>query len=73
MTIIKIFLHYYLSNNYDINKIKKDIYKIGGMLNNCSLLESLPDISKWNTNNATNMTDLLNNYSSLESLPDISK
>jgi len=60
-------------NDYDINKIKKDIYKIGDMFNNCSLLESLPDISKWNINNIANMSDLFNNYSSLESLPDISK
>jgi len=58
--------------NYEINKIKKDIYIIGDMFNNCSLLESLPDISKWNTNNVTNMRDLFNNCSLLESLPDIS-
>ena len=58
-------------NDYNINKIKKDIYKIGDMFNN--LLESLPDISKWNINNIANMNGLFNNYSSLESLPDISK
>jgi len=31
------------------------------------------NLNLWNTNNATNMTDLFNNYSLLESLPDISK
>ena len=39
----------------------------------CSSLISLPDISKWNTNNVTNMEGLFANCSSLISLPDISK
>jgi len=39
----------------------------------CSSLSSLPDISKWNTNNVKNMSALFNECSSLSSLPDISK
>ena len=39
----------------------------------CSLLSYLPDISKWNTNNVTNMENMFAEYSSLSSLPDISK
>ena len=39
----------------------------------CSLLSSLPDISKWNTNNVKNMSEMFYNCSSLSSLPDISK
>ena len=36
-------------------------------------LLSLTDISKWNTKNVTNMSDMFNGCSSLLSLPDISK
>ena len=43
------------------------------MFNNCSSLLSLPDISKWNTNNVTDMSFMFVNCSSLSSLPDISK
>ena len=43
------------------------------MFNNCSSLLSLPDISKWNTDNVTSMTSMFNNCLSLSSLPDISK
>ena len=39
----------------------------------CSSLSSLPDISKWNTNNVTNMNNMFYGCSSLTSLPDISK
>ena len=38
----------------------------------CSSLSSLPDISKWNTKNITNMIYMFNGCSSLSSLPDIS-
>ena len=38
----------------------------------CESLISLPDISKWNTSNVTNMSDMFCNCSSLNSLPDIS-
>ena len=40
---------------------------------NCSSLESLHDISKWNTNNVTDMSELFSFCSSLKILPDISK
>jgi len=39
----------------------------------CNKLSSLPDISKWNTNNLTNMRSLFFCCESLISLPDISK
>ena len=39
----------------------------------CSSLSSLPDISKWNTNNVIDMSWMFNDCSSLSSLPDISK
>ena len=39
----------------------------------CSSLKSLPDISKWNTNNVNNMSLLFFECSSIKSLPDISK
>ena len=43
------------------------------MFYECSSLSSLPDISKWNTNNIKNMSLMFNECSSLSSLPDISK
>jgi len=43
------------------------------MFNICSKLTSLPDISKWNTNNVTNMKVMSNECRRLSSLPDISK
>ena len=43
------------------------------MFSNCSLLEYLPDLSKWNTTNVTNMEGMFSNCSSLKSLPDISE
>ena len=43
------------------------------MLFKCSSLKSLPDISKWNTNNVTDMSLLFGECSSLKSLPDISE
>ena len=39
----------------------------------CSSLLSLPDISKWNTNNVTDINGIFNYCSLLLSLPDISK
>ena len=39
----------------------------------CKSLLSLPDISKWNTNNVNDMMGMFNFCSSLSSLPDISK
>ena len=39
----------------------------------CSSLTTLPDISKWNTNNVTNIAYIFVGCSSLTTLPDISK
>jgi len=44
-----------------------------GIFSNCETLISLPDISKWNTNNVTDMKGIFSNCKSLISLPDISK
>ena len=41
------------------------------IFSDCSSLSSLPDISKWNTNNVTNMSYMF--YECSSSLPDISK
>ena len=38
---------------------------------NCSSLSSLPDLSKWNTNNVNDMSDMFSFCESLLSLPDI--
>ena len=43
------------------------------MFSGCPSLLSLPDISKWNTNNVTNMYSMFNGCFSLSSIPDISK
>ena len=39
----------------------------------CNSLKSLPDISKWDTKNVTNMSCMFYYCKSLKSLPDISK
>ena len=43
------------------------------MFYDCSSLQSLPDISKWNTENVTDMISMFRSCSSLQSLPDLSK
>ena len=43
------------------------------MFSQCSSLISLPDISKWDIKNTTNMFSMFYGCSSLISLPDISK
>ena len=42
------------------------------MFHGCSLLSSLPDISKWNTSNVEKMKCMFAECKSLKSLPDIS-
>ena len=44
-------------------------YMFGG----CSSLISLPDLSKWNTQNVKSIESMFNGCSSLISLPDLSK
>ncbi len=46
---------------------------MNSLFNRCSSLSSLPNISKWNTNNVINMSHMFGGCSSLRSLPDISK
>ena len=43
------------------------------MFYECSNLESLPDISKWDTTDVTDMSNLFYRCAKLESIPDISK
>ena len=50
--------------------IKEKIMR--NMFNGCKSLISLPDISKQNTNNVTNMSHMFGECQSLSSLPDIS-
>ena len=45
----------------------KNIIFANEMLFECSSLKSLPDISKWNTNNVTDMRGLFSNCSSIKS------
>jgi len=40
------------------------------MFYGCSSLSNLPDISKWNTNNVTNMDSMFNGCSKLLKIPD---
>ena len=46
---------------------------MSNILNECKSLLSLFDLSKWNTNNDTDISFMLSKYSSLLSFPDISK
>ena len=43
------------------------------MFSYCKSLNSLPDISKWDTNKVTNMSNMFYNCESLKSLPDFRK
>ena len=69
----------YNIKNYNKNKLEiklKGINKINDMscmLDECSSLISLPDISKWNTNKVNDMSCIFYGCSSLIFLPDISK
>ena len=66
-------------NNITNNKLEiklkgiKNITNMSYMFYECSSLNSLPDISKWNTSNVNDMSGMFRNCSSLNSLPDISK
>jgi surface protein len=63
------------NNNKLIIKLKgiDKVTNMMGIFYGCSSLSSLPDISKWNTNNVTYMSYMFCGCSSLSSLPDISK
>ena len=64
------------NNNNKLKIVLKGIDKVtnmSDMFRGCSSLSSLPDISKWNTNNINNMSGMFCRCLSLSSLPDISK
>ena len=69
----------YKNKNYDKDTLEiklrgiRYITDMSYMFNGCSSLQSLPDISKWNTSNITNMSYMSNGCSSLKTRPDISK
>ena len=43
------------------------------MFDGCKSLKELPDISKWDTKNVTDMSYMFDGCKSLKELPDISK
>ena len=45
---------------------------MSGLFYGCNSLKSLPDISKWDTSNVTDMSGLFEECKSLKALPDIS-
>ena len=57
--------------NIDDN-IKKDL-NLSYVFYNCESLETLPNISKWNIDNAISLKGMFYNCESLKSIPDISK
>ena len=61
-----------ISDNFE-NIDMSDIINMSSMFSSCTSLKSLPDISKWNTNNVNDMSNMFSCCSSLISLPDISK
>ena len=64
------------NNDNKLNVKLKGIYNITDMsymFNDCLSLSSLPDISKWNTNNVIKMNNMFSGCILLSSLPDISK
>ena len=61
-------------NNIEIKIIEiKNVIDMSYMFYNCSLLSSLPDISKWNISNVIDMSYIFYECSYLSSLPDISQ
>ena len=69
-----------IDKDYNLNdiitiKLKgyNNITDMSDIFNECQLLFSLPDISKWNTSKIYNMSSIFRNCNSFSSLPDISK
>ena len=62
-------------NKFDAqsNNIFNNVTIMDSMFEGCSLLISLPDISKWDIKNVINMNNMFNGCTSLISLPNISK
>ena len=63
----------FLLEYLELFKLEYNYVNLKYIFYNCSSLSSLPDISKWNTNNVKDMQCMFYNCSSLSSLPDISK
>ena len=51
----------------------KNATKMDFMFANCTSLESIPDISNWNTKKVISMNSMFSNCTSLKSIPNISK
>ena len=73
-------MKYFKINNWRKDKILEikliginNIINASHMFDECESLNSIPDISNWNTNNVTNMSFMFHGCKSLNSLPDISK
>ena len=70
---------YFNITNYNNNKLKiklkgiENVTDMSNMFSECSLLLSLPGISKWNVCNVTDIKGMFYKCSLLISLPDISK
>ena len=78
---------YKLQERFNIENIKKQkdnileikligINKVTNMhciFNECTTLDSIPDINQWNTFNVTDMSNMFDKCESLSSLPDLSK
>ena len=47
----------------------KKVTSLAHLFNECSFLESLPDISEWNTENVTDMSYMFNKCSIMKSSP----
>ena len=54
-----------ISDNYKEYPLENDTGGMNGIFGGCSSLKSLPDISKWDTKNVTNMDSMFNGCSSL--------
>ena len=61
----------YIKFEIPFNKIKQ--IPLVNLFCNCLSLQSIPDISKWNVSNVTNISCLFEGCSKLKSLPDLSK
>ena len=70
-------IDFHYDKKYNNNSVSSIIFNyvtnMTGMFFNCKSLKSLPDISKWNTNNVIDMSRMFYNCWSLISLSDISK
>ena len=70
-------IFYEISNKKEKLEIKlkgiTNVIDMSYMFCKCLSLQSLPDISKWNTSNITDMYDMFDGCKLLKALPDFSK